>query len=70
MRGTFVRGMDPLSLWTGVEALTVEGDGRKRLVMKHGTGIDQNAHRRFAAFVRQASSTTRLWDRSTQSRNL
>jgi hypothetical protein len=41
-------------LWAGVEALTVEGDGRKRLVTKHGAGIDENAHRRFAAFVRQA----------------
>lgn len=41
-------------LWAGVEALTVEGDGRERLSTKHGVGIDQDAHRRFAAFVRQA----------------
>jgi len=32
----------------------VESDGRERLAAKHGTGIDQNGHRRFAAFVRQA----------------
>jgi hypothetical protein len=32
----------------------VEGDGRERLSTKHGVGIDQDAHRRFAAFVRQA----------------
>jgi hypothetical protein len=41
-------------LWAGVEALTVEGDGRERLAAKHGTVIDSNAHRRFAAFIRQA----------------
>jgi YaaC-like protein len=41
-------------LWAGVEALTVEGDGRERLARRHGTRIDQPAHRRFAAFVRQA----------------
>lgn len=41
-------------LWAGVEALTVEGDGRERLAAKHGAVIDSNAHRRFAAFIRQA----------------
>lgn len=41
-------------LWAGVEALTLEGDGRERLVRKHRSGIDPRAHARFAAFVRQA----------------
>lgn len=41
-------------LWAGVEALTVEGEGRDRLARKLGARLDQRAHGRFAAFVRQA----------------